>query len=107
MEIIYRYNIKEGKQNEFVDFVAKNEHVLRERAAEGWTFLGTYLTVQGLGDYDVEQRWQIDDYARLGSGWGHDEEFDRVIRESLGFMDGRFVAQVVKSVDEVMVLAGT
>ena len=107
MEIVYRFNIKEGRSGEYVDFVSKNEEVMRDNAPAGWTYRGTFVTVQALGDFDVEQRWQIDDYANLGAGWGHDEVWDRTLAEAQDFVEGRVSATVVKSVDEVAVLEGT
>ena len=104
MEIIYHYNIKEGKSTEYTEYVAKHEQTLRERAPEGWTYRGTFVTVQGLGDHDAQQRWELADYSSLGAGWGHDDVWDRVLVEGMGFIDGQVRANVVKSADEVGIL---
>ncbi len=104
MQVTYRYNIKNGRSQEYATFVNANESVLREKAGEGWTYLGTYFTVQGLGDWDCENRWEIADYANLGTLWGHDEEFDAVIVESQGFIDGPIRTTVTRSVGKVNIL---
>lgn len=104
MEIIYQYDIKEGKSTEYAEHVAKSEQTLRERAPKGWKYRGTFVTVQGLGDYDAQQRWELDDYSYLGAGWGHDEVWDRVLVQGMGFIDGKVKANVVKSVDQVQIL---
>lgn len=104
MEIIYQYNLKEGKSTEYTEYVAKSEQTLRERAPKGWKYRGTFVTVQGLGDFDVQQRWELDDYSFLGAGWGHDEGWDKTLVEGMGFIDGQVKATVVKPVDEVGIL---
>jgi hypothetical protein len=104
VEIIYSFNLKEGMSTAYAEHVTKNEQVLRERAPEGWTYLGTFFTVHGLGDYDAQQRWGLADYANLGTAWGHDEVWDRVLVESMAFVDGSARATVVKSTDEVGIL---
>jgi hypothetical protein len=77
---------------------------MRERSPEGWTYRGTFLTVQGLGDYDAQQRWELADSSNLRTSWGHDEVWDRVLVEGLGFIDGKVRANVVKPADEVGIL---
>ena len=104
MQISYHYNIKEGRAQEYAEFVQANEQVLRDKAGPGWTYLGTYFTVQGLGEYDCENRWEVDGYADLGSLWGQDEAFDAVIARSQAFIDGRIRTTVAKSVAEVAIL---
>ncbi len=108
MEIIYQFNLKEGKTGEYVEFVAKNEQKLKELSPEGWTYLGTFFTVQALGEYDVQQRWDIADYDSLGKSWGFDETYDRLIVEGISYIkDAEVRATVVKSADEVKTLSGT
>lgn len=107
MEIIYRYNIKEKKAAEYVRHIAENEQALRDKAPEGWTYLGTFFTVQGLGEYDCEQRWELDSYSHLGVGWGHDDTWDRLIAEGTDYVEGSVRATVAKTAHEVAVLEGT
>ncbi len=104
MEIIYHFNIKENRAGEYAEHIAKNEQTMREHSPDGWAYRGTFFTVQGLGKYDAQQRWEIEDYSKLGAGWGHDETWDRILVESMGFLDGNVRANVVKSADEVGIL---
>jgi hypothetical protein len=73
MQKIDRYNLRANKAADYVAWLKKNDDLLRNGAPTGWTYLGTWFTVQGLGEYDVESRWELDDYATLGSGPGSDE----------------------------------
>ncbi len=107
MEIIYQFDLKQNQAGEYAEFLGKNEQKLRENSPDGWTYGGTFFTVQGLGDYDVQQRWTIADYSKLGTSWGHDEAWDRLIAEGVAFAEGKIKATVVKTVDEVAILAGT
>ncbi len=104
MQITYRYNIKEGRAGEYAKLVIDSEQMLRDKSADGWTYVGTFFTVQGLGEFDVEQRWEIADYANLGNAWGHDAEFDALIAKALDFFDGRVNTTVAKTADEVVIL---
>ena len=101
MEIIYHFNIKEGRSPEY----AEHEQTMRERSPEGWTYRGTSFTVQGFGDYDAQQRWELATTATSVPGaWGHDEVWDRVLVEGMEFIDGKVRANVVKRAGEVGIL---
>lgn len=49
-------------------------------APEGWSYIGTWFTVQSLGSHAAESRWELDDYAALGSGFGT-AEYQRALNE--------------------------
>ena len=104
MQITYRYNIKEGRAGEYAKLVIDSEQVLREKSADGWTYVGTFFTVQGLGEFDCEQRWEMAEYANLGNAWGHDAEFDSLISKAQEFIDGRITSTVAKTAGEVVIL---
>lgn len=59
---------------------------MRNHARPGWSYLGTWMTVGGLGDYDGEARWSLESYAALGEGWG-DEVAQRLLVEFLMMCD--------------------
>lgn len=103
-----RYNVKPGKMAEFAEWLKKNDQIQREHSAEGWTYLDTYFTVQGFGTYHCETRWEVDDYASLGGGFG-DEEAQRLFAEWYGeFFDDRFPleATLCKKVDAIRIPEG-
>ena len=79
LEYVYRFTIDRGKQNEFIEWLNTNEEKFKEHARPGWTYLGTWLTVGGFGEYDGESRWTLEGYASLGEGWG-----DEVAQQLLG-----------------------
>lgn len=109
MQIVYRYRIKPQKAGDFIDWLDKNRDNFVNHAREGWTYEGTWFTVQSLADYDAESRWELDDYAALGSDFG-DETSQRLIREFLfDWIDDRYplVGTLMKSEGDVRVLEGS
>ena len=70
--------------------------------------MGTWFTVQGFGSYPVESRWEVDDYASLGSGFG-DEVFQRLMREWSEFGDESRPDEscLLKSATDVAILEGS
>ena len=86
LEYVFRFTVDRGKQNEFVTWLRDNEENFRNHARPGWTYLGTWMTVGGLGDYSGESRWTLESYASLGEGWG-DEVAQRLLTEFLSMCD--------------------
>ena len=86
MQIVYRYDLQPGKAADYVEWLKTNDGVFREDAPDGWSYIGTWFTVQGLGSYGVESRWELDDYAALGSGFGT-SDFQRVLNEWEDYAD--------------------
>lgn len=82
LEYVYRFTIDRGKQNEFIEWLSTNEENFKEHARPGWTYLGTWLTVGGFGEYDGESRWALEGYASLGEGWG-DKAAQQLLAEFL------------------------
>ena len=107
MQIVYRYNLKPGRAAEYLEWLNKNDDVFRTQAPEGWSYVGTWFTVQGLGRHAAESRWELDDYATLGSGFGS-EEYQRTLGEWIDFADPQDQeTALMKSEDEVNVLPGS
>lgn len=86
LEYVYRFSVEKGRQNEFIDWLRANEEDLKSHARPGWTYIGTWLTVGGFGDYDGESRWSLESYASLGEGWG-DETAQRLLSEFFELID--------------------
>jgi hypothetical protein len=108
MEYVIRYDVKPNRNAEFREWLGANDSVMREHSPEGWTYRGTYFTVRGFGEYSNETRWEIADYAALGSGFG-DAENIRITQEWLDFVDQarQFQATLYKDATEVDILTGT
>jgi hypothetical protein len=108
MEYVLRYDIKPDRATEFRAWITDNTANLAAHAAEGWTYRGTYFTVRGFGDYSNETRWEIDDYAALGAGFG-DQDSVRLTQEWMDFVDQTrpFQATLYKSASDVEILPGT
>ena len=86
LEYVFRFTVDRGRQNEFIEWLRANEEDLKEHTRPGWTYIGTWMTVGGLGEYDGESRWALDSYASLGEGFG-DEVSQRLISEFLMTVD--------------------
>jgi len=86
LEYVYRFSIDKGRQNEFIDWLRANEDDLKSHTRPGWTYVGTWLTVGGFGDYDGESRWSLESYGSLGEGWG-DETAQRLLSEFFELVD--------------------
>lgn len=86
LQYVFRFTVDRGKSNEFVDWLKANEENFQNHARPGWTYLGTWMTVGGLGEYDGEARWGLDSYASLGEGFG-DEVAQRLLSEFLQITD--------------------
>ncbi len=108
MQKIDRYHLKPNKAEAYRAWLLENDEAFRDHAPDGWTYLGTWFTVQGFGSYPVESRWEVDDYASLGSGFG-DEEFQRLMREWSEFGDESRPgeAYLMKSATDVAIMEGS
>jgi hypothetical protein len=64
----------------------ENETAFAESTPEGWTYLGTWGIVYQFGQYDFETRYELDDYASLGVGFGSEAQ-QRLMIEWMEFVD--------------------
>ena len=108
MQYVARYDLKPYKATEFIAWLEENEATYAENAMEGWTYLGTWGTVHQLGRFDFETRWELEEYASLGAGWGN-ETFQRLQLEWLEFIDQTrdMETSLMKSVSVVSIMPGT
>jgi hypothetical protein len=107
MQYIVRFYGLPGKANAMKAWLEENEATYAENAPEGWTYLGTWGTVRAFGEYDFETRWELEDYATLGEGWGN-ETFQRLQQEWLEFIDQArpMRADLMKSISDVSIFPG-
>src|SRR5438874_3233010 len=81
---------------------------LHEHNFPGWTYLGTWFSVLSLGDFDSEDRFEVESYEALGSGFG-DDEAQRLMREqSEQFIDysTRPVTTISRLAGEIRIVKG-
>jgi hypothetical protein len=106
VQYIFRYDVKQKRSEAFRAWLITNVDALQASAQEGWTYLGTWFTVHGFGSYQVETRWEVEDYSSLGGGFGEDET--RLIVEWMEFVDdGRPTeAYLMKSAADVLIPKG-
>ena len=103
MQIVYRYNLQPGKATAFRDWLIENDEVFRKESPPGWTYLGSWFTVQGLGRLAVENRWELDDYSALGAGFGT-EKYQAVLNEWEDYADlNSSETTLMKSVEDVTI----
>ena len=101
LQYVYRFTADRGKVNEFIAWLRDNEDNFKEHARPGWTYLGTWMTVGGFGDYDGESRWELDAYESLGSDFG-DEVAVKLLEEFLLTTDNvHFQANLLRSVSTI------
>ncbi len=101
LEYVFRFTVDKGKQNEFIDWLTSNEENFKEHTRPGWTYIGTWMTVGGFGDYSGESRWSLESYASLGEGWG-DEVAQQLLAEFFQTVDNvHWQANLLRSVATV------
>lgn len=66
-------NVKDGRMEEFQQWVKKNEDAIRKYAPMGWRYRGTYATVLGFGRYSVTTMWECTKYGDFDALRNHDD----------------------------------
>jgi hypothetical protein len=70
LQYVFRYSVKPGMAGEFNQWLLDNHEGLRDHLPDGWHYLGTWFSVRGFGAHDCEVRYELDDYAAPGEGFG-------------------------------------
>ncbi len=106
MQYISRFNLLPHKSEAFNDWLKKNDRLLHDGNSEGWHYLGAWFTVRSFGHYDCEMRWELDDYAALGSGFGSDA-LQEAWREAFEyFAPNQGETYLMKSAEDVIIMKG-
>ena len=107
MQYVTRYSLKPAKAGAFRQWLSDNATLLAKEAPEGWTYLGTWFTVRGLGRYDCESRWELTDYSALGAGFGT-EAYQNAVLAFLEFVDTSIPgeATLMKSTTDIAIPKG-
>ena len=105
MQYVSRYYLQPNRSTEFRAWLLENEAAFAEGLPEGWTYLGTWGTVHQLGRYDFETRYELDDYAALGAGFGSETK-QRLLLEWMEFVDQSRPGEtnLVKSMSDIVIL---
>jgi hypothetical protein len=87
MQFVFRCHIKPGKQSEFNKFILAKEYE-NNGEAPGWKYLGSYFTSFGIGVYDFEYRFEIENFASIDA-WRDvpDAAWKRIYYEIMEFVD--------------------
>lgn len=71
IEYSLRFNVKEGQEDSFLEFLADTKESLQTYDREGWQYKGLYCNVYDLGSQPrYEIRFQLETFAALDSPWG-------------------------------------
>lgn len=107
MQYVMRFDVEPNRAGEFRTWLVEHDDTIRSSSREGWTYLGTWFTVQGFGAYQAEVRFEIDDYAALGADSSEDNE--KVLQQWMDFVDDRrpVDTSLMKSASDVIILAGS
>jgi hypothetical protein len=105
MQYVTRYHVRQDKAQGYRNWLLQNRETLEQQARDGWKYLGTWFTVQGFGTYAAETRWELTDYASLGSGFG-DGAYRELLHEWFTYIDDSrdWYATLMKSTDDVDIL---
>ncbi|MBT8212284.1 MAG: hypothetical protein KJN71_03960 [Acidimicrobiia bacterium] len=105
MQYIMRYALKDGVASDFRDWVQKNGQEMGDHAADGWSYLGTYFTVMGFGTFEVETRWEVENYSTFEAGFG-DDTFQRLFGEWNDFINPNLPGEtyLMKSAGDVAIM---
>jgi len=108
MQYVNRYDIAPGKAVEFRSWLDENSAELAAGAPEGWSYLGTWFTVLGFGQYQCETRWEVDTYASLGESFGTSDN-QRLLVEWFDFIDNASSGEtyLLKSTGDVQIIEGS
>lgn len=87
--VIYPFNVKPGKRQEFAAWLKKHEETMRKSmSAIGATYRGTYLTTFGLAPADGINLIEYSSYEDFDA-WREleDPKFDEMMAEGMQFTD--------------------
>jgi hypothetical protein len=107
MQYITRSNVLPHKAEELRDWLKKYDKLLHEGQSPGWKYLGAWFTVHSLGQYDFEMRFEIDDYAALGTGFGNEEMQKAWLEIYDAFAPNVGETCLMKSAEDVWIMKGT
>lgn len=105
MQYVSRFNLKPKVARQYQAWIKEHAQLLKGGGPQGWTYLGTWFTVHGLGKYQCEVRWEIPNYSALEPMSGSDE-YEKAVAEMLDlFVDPQGgEVSLMKSADDVVVM---
>jgi hypothetical protein len=87
MQFVARYHLLPGKEPEARKWILEKE---KEGipTAPGWKYLGTYFNSMGFGRFDIEFRYEIENYAAIDA-WREDPDapWVKLFMEVAQFLD--------------------
>jgi hypothetical protein len=89
MYYVLRYNLRPEAAAEYRQWLADHGNSRSEQT--GWTYLGTFCDVMGLGQYDYETRWELNGHGSVNRR-PLDAETEQRMQDRLPFIEEGQVA---------------
>jgi hypothetical protein len=106
MLYLMSYNLKDGRDCEYVAWVKKNKKSIQDHAPPGWKYRGTYGTVLGFGRFGFTDIWEMMTYGDFDTlrNW-EDKIFIRLSAEQMDFfLPGPVESTLLGDVSDVVFL---
>jgi len=85
---IVHFNVKEGKGNEFREWILKHQEEFAESLPKGWKYLGCYFTVFHMGRQEWQIRYEIDALGAYDTLRAYkDDKFNELLAQIYGFIN--------------------
>jgi hypothetical protein len=88
---VFRYNLRPEAGAEYKQWLV--DHSNGRSQQTGWTYVGTFCDVMGLGRYDYETRWELNNHGSVNTR-PLDAETERRMQERLPFIEDGQVAMM-------------
>ncbi|MBU2597884.1 MAG: hypothetical protein KKC53_01700 [Actinobacteria bacterium] len=110
LQVIWHYNVKEGKYNDFKNWILEIQDKWSQIQSPGWKYLGTYCTVLNMGILDWQDRYEIENMAAFDTLREYEnEEYTKIMKEFYSFVDYNYYTkiEVIRDVATIKILEGT
>jgi hypothetical protein len=104
---IVHFNVKEGKSNDFREWILKRQEEFAKSLPKGWKYLGCYFTVFHMGRHEWQIRYEIDALGAYDTLRAYkNDKFNELLAQIYGFINPNtpIEIEVVKGVKGLRIL---
>jgi len=104
---IVHFNVKEGKNNDFREWILKHQEEFAECLPKGWKYLGCYFTVFHMGRHEWQIRYEIDALAAYDTLRAYkNDTFNELLAQIYDFINSNtpIEIEVVKDVKGLRIM---
>jgi hypothetical protein len=104
---IVHFNVKEGKSNEFREWILTHQEEFAKSLPKGWKYLGCYFTVFHMGRREWQIRYEIDGLAAYDTLRAYEDDvFNELLAQIYDFINPNLPIEieVVKDVKGLRIL---